>query len=31
MLDWVDLHGAEDDTWYRRLERNFGLVIRPKN
>lgn len=29
--EWVELHGADDDTWYRRMERDFGLAIRPKN
>jgi hypothetical protein len=29
--EWVELHGADDDTWYRRMERNFGLAIRPKH
>jgi len=29
--EWVDLHGADDDTWYGRMERDFGLAIRPKN
>jgi len=27
--EWVELHGADDDTWYRRMERDFGLAIRP--
>lgn len=29
--EWVDLHSADDDTWYTRMERDFGLAIRPKN
>lgn len=29
--EWVELHGADDDTWYRRMERDFGFAIRPKN
>jgi NAD(P)-dependent dehydrogenase (short-subunit alcohol dehydrogenase family) len=29
--EWVDLHAADDDTWYERLERDFGMAIRPKN
>lgn len=29
--EWVDLHGADDETWYRRMERDFGFTIRPKN
>lgn len=28
--EWLELYGA-DDTWYRRMERDFGLAIRPKN
>jgi len=28
---WVDLHAADDDTWYARLEGDFGMAIRPKN
>jgi NAD(P)-dependent dehydrogenase (short-subunit alcohol dehydrogenase family) len=28
---WVDLHSADDYTWYRRMERDFGLAIRPEN
>ncbi|MGA8493766.1 MAG: SDR family oxidoreductase [Terriglobales bacterium] len=28
---WVDLHAADDETWYRRMERDFGMPIRPKN
>jgi NAD(P)-dependent dehydrogenase (short-subunit alcohol dehydrogenase family) len=27
---WVDLHGADDETWYSRMERDFGMAIRPK-
>jgi NAD(P)-dependent dehydrogenase (short-subunit alcohol dehydrogenase family) len=27
---WVDLHGADDETWYSRMERDFGLTIRPR-
>ena len=29
--EWVDLHGADDETWYRCMERDFRLAIRPKN
>jgi len=29
--EWVNLHGADDDTWYARVERDFGMVVRPKN
>jgi NAD(P)-dependent dehydrogenase (short-subunit alcohol dehydrogenase family) len=28
---WVDLHASDDDTWYQRVERDFGLAVRPKN
>jgi NAD(P)-dependent dehydrogenase (short-subunit alcohol dehydrogenase family) len=28
--EWVNLHGADDDTWYGRMERDFGMAIRPK-
>jgi NAD(P)-dependent dehydrogenase (short-subunit alcohol dehydrogenase family) len=29
--EWVNLHGADDDTWYGRMEHDFGMTIRPKN
>jgi NAD(P)-dependent dehydrogenase (short-subunit alcohol dehydrogenase family) len=28
--EWVALFGASDDVWYGRLERDFGMEIRPK-
>jgi len=28
---WVDLNAADDDAWYRGLQRDFGLDSRPKN
>jgi NAD(P)-dependent dehydrogenase (short-subunit alcohol dehydrogenase family) len=28
---WVDLNAADDDTWYRGLQRDFGLDSQPKN
>jgi NAD(P)-dependent dehydrogenase (short-subunit alcohol dehydrogenase family) len=28
---WVDLHAADDDAWYERMEHDFGMAIRPKN
>ncbi|HZQ70659.1 MAG TPA: SDR family oxidoreductase [Terriglobales bacterium] len=28
---WVDIHAADDETWYKRMEHDFGLTIRPKN
>jgi NAD(P)-dependent dehydrogenase (short-subunit alcohol dehydrogenase family) len=27
---WVDLNGSDDETWYRNLQRDFGLDARPK-
>ncbi len=27
---WVDLNASDDETWYRNLERDFGLDARPK-
>lgn len=27
---WVSLNAADDDTWYRDMERDFGMAIRPK-
>jgi len=29
--DWVSLNAADDDTWYRRMESDFDMVIRPRN
>jgi NAD(P)-dependent dehydrogenase (short-subunit alcohol dehydrogenase family) len=29
--EWVNLHGADDDTWYAVMERSLGMSIRPKN
>jgi NAD(P)-dependent dehydrogenase (short-subunit alcohol dehydrogenase family) len=29
--EWVALHAADDETWYRRMEHDFGMDIRPKN
>ncbi len=28
--EWVDLNASDDETWYRNLERDFGLDTRPK-
>lgn len=28
--EWADLYSADDDTWYARIERDFGLDTRPK-
>jgi NAD(P)-dependent dehydrogenase (short-subunit alcohol dehydrogenase family) len=27
---WVELNASDDDEWYRRMERDFGLDVRPK-
>jgi NAD(P)-dependent dehydrogenase (short-subunit alcohol dehydrogenase family) len=29
--DWVALNASDDETWYRRMESDFGMAIRPKN
>jgi NAD(P)-dependent dehydrogenase (short-subunit alcohol dehydrogenase family) len=29
--EWVDLNAAADETWYERVERDFGLAVRPEN
>jgi NAD(P)-dependent dehydrogenase (short-subunit alcohol dehydrogenase family) len=29
--EWVDLNAAADEIWYARVERDFGLQVRPKN
>lgn len=28
--EWVELNAAADETWYQRLERDFGLNARPQ-
>ncbi len=28
--EYVDLHAADDDTWYRKMEQTFGRSIRPQ-
>jgi len=28
---WVELHASDDDTWYGRVERDFGMEVRPRN
>ena len=28
--DWVSLNASDDETWYRSLERDFGMDARPK-
>jgi NAD(P)-dependent dehydrogenase (short-subunit alcohol dehydrogenase family) len=28
--DWVSLNGSDDDTWYDRVQRDFGLDTRPR-
>jgi NAD(P)-dependent dehydrogenase (short-subunit alcohol dehydrogenase family) len=27
---WVDLHASDDETWYRRIQTDFGMDTRPK-
>ena len=29
--EWVDLNAADDDTWYARVEHDFGMAVRPVN
>jgi NAD(P)-dependent dehydrogenase (short-subunit alcohol dehydrogenase family) len=29
--EWVELSASDDETWYRRVERDFGLKTDPKN
>jgi NAD(P)-dependent dehydrogenase (short-subunit alcohol dehydrogenase family) len=29
--EWVDLNASDDDTWYRRVERDFGMDTRPES
>jgi NAD(P)-dependent dehydrogenase (short-subunit alcohol dehydrogenase family) len=29
--EWATLYSADDDTWYARIERDFGLDTRPKS
>ena len=28
--EWVDLYASDDETWYRRIEHDFGMDTRPK-
>jgi NAD(P)-dependent dehydrogenase (short-subunit alcohol dehydrogenase family) len=28
--EWTTLHAADDDTWYSRVERDFGMAVRPR-
>ncbi len=28
--EWVDLNSSDDETWYSRIERDFGMDTRPK-
>jgi hypothetical protein len=28
--EWVDLYASDDDTWYERIQRDFGLDTRIK-
>ncbi|MEO6816450.1 MAG: hypothetical protein ABI177_07095 [Edaphobacter sp.] len=27
--EWVDLNASDDETWYARIERDFGINTRP--
>jgi NAD(P)-dependent dehydrogenase (short-subunit alcohol dehydrogenase family) len=29
--EWAELSGSDDETWYRRVQSDFGLDTRPKN
>jgi NAD(P)-dependent dehydrogenase (short-subunit alcohol dehydrogenase family) len=29
--EWVSLNASDDETWYRRVEQDFGMDTRPKN
>lgn len=29
--EWVNLSASDDDTWYRRIEQDFGMDTRPKD
>ena len=29
--EWIDLNAADDDTWYNRVEHDFGMAVRPNN
>ena len=29
--DWVSLNASDDETWYRRVEQDFGMDTRPKS
>jgi NAD(P)-dependent dehydrogenase (short-subunit alcohol dehydrogenase family) len=29
--EWVDLNAADDDTWYTRVEHDFGMAVRPSH
>jgi hypothetical protein len=28
--EWADLYSSDDDTWYARIQSDFGLDTRPK-
>ena len=28
--EWVDLGALSDDAWYKRIEGDFGMEVRPK-
>lgn len=29
--EWVDVNASDDDSWYRRIEQDFGMDTRPKS
>ena len=29
--EYVDMNAADDDTWYGRMERDFGAAMRPRS
>jgi hypothetical protein len=29
--EWIDLNATDDETWYRRIEKDFGMDVRPTN
>jgi NAD(P)-dependent dehydrogenase (short-subunit alcohol dehydrogenase family) len=29
--EWIDLNATDDETWYQRIQSDFGMDVRPKN
>jgi hypothetical protein len=29
--EWVEMNAAGDETWYRRIEQDFGMDTKPKD